>query len=183
MLVTKILKYNPYGPDDSRRYEYVCDLLAGKNDPPSLAVGKFDMAGRTVYAPESRRALECIASALATSFETLSELNEIQFDFKKRAKKQLFDSKGSDSVRSAFIDAFAEDDLHSSHDELQSQFEYILDHASKYPEAVYVSHTFRMKLLQLYVQYKDRLFTDPEVIRNAVPVDKHIFEFGETIEI
>lgn len=183
MTITKILPYNPYGEDESQKYPYVCDLLSQKIDPPSLEPGSLNCYGKRVFVSPLRRSIECVDKASAESFEMSELLQEIPFSLGKFCGEAEFVQQGSTAVRNAFVQAFISDGLNISHQRLKKELELLFELGKDNEDALFVSHTFRMKLIEIYSKVGDGLFSNPKIISKYLDVDKHLYNFGDTINV
>jgi hypothetical protein len=183
MQFQKILSYDVYGVGAKPSYEHVCTLLAQEINPPSLESGKLNCRKCLVYCSALNRAFSCLDISTTGKVILLPALNEIPFSLAKYVTKKGFEISGSTAVRRAFIEAFVANDLNISHQELQRQLLEIIDLHKREPEALAVSHTFRLKLIQIYTQIGDELFNKPISIRDFIKQEVKILDFGETVII
>lgn len=182
MEIIKILPYDVYGGDVSK-YKYVCDLLMQTIDPVSLEPGKLNCRNLYVYTSPRRRAITCINVDTAKSIIINESLNEIPFSLRRYCSEENFIQYGSVAVRKAFNDSFVNDDLGISHQKLQYEIKEILHLHEVSRPVLCVSHTFRMKCIEVYNQIGDRMFKEPGQIRKFINPKKHLFHFGEEIAV
>lgn len=181
MKVVKILPYSVYG-EIGNAYEYVCNLLMHRVDPPSLKPSELDCRNAKVFCSPRKRALDCLNRSTASSVAVTDILDEIPFDIKPYCTPDEFKRGGSTVVRRAFIQAFVDNQLNLSRDEIQTQLEAVRKLALEHSDALAISHTFRMKLLMIYQEIGNELFRSPEVIQYHIDPHRHILQFGESIE-
>ncbi len=178
MLMKKIAPYNPYGDESENRYQYVCRLLLQKVDPPSIAPKSIDCMGRVTYHSTLFRAVDCIDRTNAPRLVPNRDLNEIAFNLDDYCSESVFKSEKSNAVRKAFVQGFIDDRLSERRDSLQLRVKRVSDIAINQSQTLAVSHTFFMKLFQVYWDCGELLFSHPEVLRAYIDPKKHLFPFG-----
>jgi hypothetical protein len=183
MQFQKILSYDVYGQDPSRRFDYVCSLLDQSIDPPSLESSQLTAGQRAVFISPRLRAISCLNSETATEVTIVPALNEIPFDLRLGCTAEEFAAKGSVVVRQTFIKLFVEDKLNISHHDLKNEFDYLLSLSEQNKDALAVSHTFRLKLLETYLKTNQKLFAEPTLIHNYLNPTVHFAHFGSFIDI
>ncbi len=184
MLIQKILAYDVYNnTTGTERYQHVIALLNQSIDPISLHPDTLDCNQQAVLTSPRKRALTCINKNSALSVTTYSELNEIAFSLQDFCTENDFLENGSTAVRAAFAHAFMEDKLSISHKQLQTELINILALSKEAVPPLCVSHTFRMKLLEIYKKIGDELFSDPRIIKEHIDYKTHLYKFSEIIEV
>lgn len=183
MQITKILSYNVYGNHTSNRFQHVCDLLSQKSDPQSDELDSLDCKNNIVYTSPLARAVSCIAEKTVREIHTEKALSEIPFALDLFCSEEEFFHGGSTAVRKAFIIAFSQNALLLSHEILQNECDQILSIANTQRTTLCVSHSFRMKVLQAYIQYGTQLFRDPLLIKKYINPKNKMFNFGDSIYI
>jgi hypothetical protein len=178
MIMKKIAPYNPYGDESENRYHYVCRLLQQKVDPPSTAAKSIDCMGRVTYHSTLFRSVDCIDRTNALRLVPNRDLNEIAFNLDDYCSESVFKSEKSNAVRSAFLQAFIDNCLDESHEELKGRLGRAKDIALNQSHTLAISHTFFMKLFQVYWDCGELLFSQPEVLRFYIDPQKHLFPFG-----
>jgi len=111
----------------------------------------------------------------------LDALKEIPFTLKDFCSREDFEARKSTAVRSAFVEGFATNALSLSHTQLLADIHAIEELYAADTYIHLVSHTFRMKVIQLYYKTNGKLFEQPEMIRALLPIHEHLLTFGETI--
>lgn len=184
MVIQKILSYDiyagTYGPD---RYKHVCNLLMQTVDPNTLLPDTLDCRDQIVLTSPRPRATACIKISSAKSVTEISELNEIIFQLNIFCNEESFLKSGSSAVRSAFIEAFIANKLGVLHTQLQGELDFILNLSRQRNPPLCISHTFRMKLIEIYSHIGAELFINPNIIRQYINPERHLYTFEETIEI
>ena len=181
MTITKILSYTVYPPEGDG-YDHVCRLLAQEIDPPSDHPHELALGDGLVFLSPLRRAVECIGSPSA-KVRIIEPLREIPFRLQDFCSREMFAELRSTAVRRAFVEGFVADRLLLSRRQLREDVLEIEKLATAHPDAHLVSHTFRMKILQLYYQTNGAIFDRPELIRDILSTDTHWLAFGETLEL
>ena len=184
MIIQKILRYDIYaGTHGSDRYKHVCNLLMQTVDPDTLLPDTLDCRDQVVLTSPRQRATTCIKTSSAKSVTEISELNEITFQLNNFCTEESFLKNGSSAVRSAFIEAFIANKLGVPHTQLQSELDFILNLSKQHNPPLCVSHTFRMKLIEIYSHIGAELFNNPNIIKKYIDPERHLYTFAETIEI
>lgn len=184
MIIQKILSYDIYeGTTGTDRYNRICNILMQTLDPDTLFPDTLDCRDQTVFTSPRPRAVNCLKISSTKSVAEISELNEITFKLNNFCSEQSFLKHGSSAVRSAFIEAFMANKLGTSHSQLQRELDFVLELSRQSNAPICISHTFRMKLIQIYSQIGNELFNNPSVIEKYINPEKHIYTFGETLEI
>lgn len=184
MYIKKILAYDVYAQTTGTAcYEHVIKLLNQSIDPETLQPNSIDCNQQVVFTSPRKRATSCIKEDSASAISLSPELNEIAFSLQEFCTEENFLKGGSTAVREAFVQAFIEDKLETSHEQLQTELESILALSKQEESRLCISHTFRMKLLEIYANIGDNLFQNPTTIKEHIDYKKHLYEFGEIIEI
>lgn len=184
MRIQKILAYDVYAnTTGTTRYQRVLNLLNQTIDPATLLPNSLDCSQQTVFTSPRKRAVTCINSDSASSVTEHQELNEIAFSLQEFCSEEDFLKNGSDAVRRAFVQAFIENKLSISHKQLQIELESVFELNKQANPPLCISHTFRMKLLEIYANVGNDLFQNPVIIKDFTDSSKHMYEFGEIIEI
>ncbi len=184
MYIQKILEYDVYvKTTGTARYQHVLKLLNQSIDPETLHPNSLDCGQQATLTSPRKRAISCIKKDSTLSISVSPALNEIAFSLQDFCSEKDFLTDGSTAVRRAFVQAFIENKLKISHQQLQKELEGILALSTQVAPPLSISHTFRIKLLELYARIGNTLFQDPTTISNHIDCKKHFYEFGEIIEI
>jgi hypothetical protein len=193
------LKIAPYNPlkENLNKYESLCLLTRGEFDPGidrqaslCLLTGKLlDLKSfEKIFVSNSKRArqtyeflsAEDIISPLAKYHET-AMLNEIRFDMHALCTPAEYKQQGSDIVRERFLDFFIADCLLESRADIRKRFEELknITEENKKFKILFISHTFNIKLFQIYLAEGERFFSNPQIIKNYINPKVRIMEFLE----
>lgn len=184
MHIKKILTYDVYAETTGTdRYKRVCNLLNQIIDPDTLKPDSIECNEKHVLISSRKRALSCTKKDSASSISVSPELNEIAFPLQEFCSEEDFLKGGSTAVREAFVQAFIKDKLETSHKKLQLELRNIVTLSKQMEQTLCISHTFRMKLLEIYANIGDDLFQNPTIIKEHIDCKKHLYDFGEIIEI
>mgnify|MGYP006969352015 FL=1 len=184
MMIQKILPYDLYAnTTGTARYHRVGNILNQTLDPDSQHPRALDCNTQPVYTSTLKRAHTCIDTDTTTSITHLESLNEITFDLHRFCNEVHFLQVGSTAVRSAFVEAFVSNQLALSHTQLRSELIEILSLSHHTEPPLCLSHTFRMKLISVYSDIGDELFDTPTSIVKHLDTTKHLYKFGEMIEV
>ncbi len=184
MHIRKILTYDVYANTvGAARYQHVVKLLNQSIDPDTLLTDSLDCGKQAVLTSPLKRAVQCIKRDSALSITASPQLTEIAFPLQEYCTENDFLEYGSVAVRKAFVQAFIEDKLCVPHKQLKKELEDILILRGQAKPPLCISHTFRMKLLEIYASIGDDLFRNPSLLGTYVSPEKHLYEFGEIIEV
>lgn len=184
MEIRKILSYNIYGDAQGKeRYRRVCDLLAQRIDPTTNEPGMLHCSESVTYTSPRLRATSCIDIGSVLSLTELNALNEIPFALEQYCSEADFLQDRSTAVRRAFLRAFVENGLAITHTQLREELISIVNLKRDTPSPLCISHTFRMKLIAIYSEIGDILFTNPESLYTHIDPKNHMYDFGESIYI
>lgn len=184
MYIKKILAYDVYARTiGTARYQYILKLLDQSVDPETLIPNSIDCTQQAVLISPRRRAISCIQIDTTSSITVSPELNEIAFSLQEFCSEEDFLKHGSTAVRTAFVAAFIKNMLSISHEQLQTELESVIKLSKQIDPPLCISHTFRMKLLEIYASIGEGLFQNPAIIKEYINYNKHMYEFGEIIEI
>lgn len=178
----KILSYElrPTGQDV---YDYLRALGRQEVDPSSLELGQLHPDAKIVYHSPLRRAIKCLAKDANYRLINDQRLREIPFDLDELCGRSAWEQEGSVAVRRGFVRSFIADTLPVSRQSLGEEtrtFLEILDaHSQDEPVAV-VSHSFRLKLIQAYLETGDQIEQEPDRLARFISPDKKTFAFGES---
>lgn len=176
----KTLKYETK-PKNRDIFDYLCDLSLQKIDPPSTA-GKFiRLESSFILHSPLRRVKETVLTSKYQQSYALNELREIPFDLAKLCSRQEWNDFGSKIVRARFTEAFIKDELELSREqvvlECEKVFNYCLSQDVKFLEVV--SHSFRLKIIEAYIDTKGELAFKPELLANYISSGHKTYEFGQ----
>jgi hypothetical protein len=179
----KILSYDVYGPHQEGRFKYVCNLLNQTVDPCTLEPKMLTAHSKDVFISPRRRALSCLNQATAPSVTVVPALNEIPFDLERVCTSADFELNGSVAVRSAFLELFTNNQLALNHKTLQDECEHLLTISKDNPEALAISHTFRLRILETYLKTNRQLFDEPALLQKHLNPKEHWADFGAYIHM
>lgn len=181
--IIKILNYELYVDDPSvDEFERVCQILSQKTDPRSLSPQELPVGPGKVLSSNMRRAKECLDIKPETEIDYRDDLRELAFDLSKFCSREDYTSHKSDAVREAFVKAFVSDQLELPRSEIQKQIEGLLKEVQE-TDATIISHTFRMKLIEIYLEIGEDLFKEPELLAEHLDTKKKIYEFGHSFNL
>jgi hypothetical protein len=183
MQFQKILSYDVYGQNPAKRFDYICSLLDQTIDPTSLEPSLINANDKAVYISPRARALSCLNQDTALSITILQSLNEVPFALKSVCTAADFERQGSTAVRQAFLDLFIADRLDLSHKQLKAELDYLLTLSKDNPDALAISHTFRLRLLQTYLKTNRELFNEPKLILEYLDPNVHWADFGSFVSL
>ena len=181
MQFQKILSYDVYGTHKEGRFNRVCNLLNQTLDPSTLEPAGLSAENKDVFISPRKRAISCLNQVTANSITVLPALNEIAFDLERVCTHAEFEAKGSVAVRSAFLELFIKNQLSINHKTLQEECEHLLTISKDNPDALAISHTFRLRLLETYLKTNRQLFEEPTLLSKHLNPKEHWADFGSFI--
>lgn len=182
MRIYKIPAYDLYAnTTGTARFARVCDLLAQRIDPPTQHPQSFDCKSAPVYCSSLQRAHQCVDPTSTPLLTLYPGLNEIPFELSQFCDSDTFARDGSTAVRLAFVTAFANDALLIPLQQIKDELLELERIAAAHPTAIAITHTFRMKIIELYVERGDRIFDDPEQVLQRIDPRRHLYPFGATL--
>lgn len=188
--VRKIARYQPEhnGLD---RYDGYDEITTKRFDPPIIEISERmslpDGVG-SILSSDALRARQTTehykgAEKFPSTYSPLWA--EVAFSLKKLISKDEYVEHGSDLVRERFIQAFISDTLDESRDDLQKRLESCLgllkNHQST--NVLVVSHSFFMKILEIYILTNSRLFDNPELLAEHVDPMKKLYDFNTGFDL
>lgn len=122
----------------------------------------------------------CLPKTPEVKLIPLPQLREIPFKLEKLVSEEEFEREKSKLVRARFVEAFILNSLMQSREQIRDNIYYVIGvlKGLKGDEAVIVSHSFFMKILETFVNGID-VFGNPENIRQVINPDIKIYEFGK----
>ena len=184
MTIQKILAYDLYSnTTGSARYQRVCAVLEQSIEPLTLQPDTLDCGHQPVLCSPRARARFCLDTSTATSVTITPELNELAFSLADFCSEEQFLARGSSAVRHAFTQAFIADQLSLSHEQLKTELDFILSFKHQPRPPLGISHTFRMKLLEIYAAVGAELFDQPASIEKHLDTQHHLYAFGHILEL
>lgn len=181
----KIFKYN-LNKDKTYAFEYACKVLSQQIDPISLETGKYAPKSNIVFCSTLKRAEQCIARNRKIKIIKVGELYEIPFNLEKNCTKIRFNKEGSVVVRRVFKKLFIKDQLMKSRKLIFSEIKNLILLIKKsYPneKVVVISHSFRLKCIQAYLETDGQIERYPRLINNYIKDNEKTFDFGEEFSV
>jgi broad specificity phosphatase PhoE len=180
IIVRKTLKYDPTCGGKFDQYGGHCRITERVEDPGVLP-GQTPMGDNSikkVFCSPALRAKESVESKMV-----LEELDEVGFALRKMVTRREFEKYGSVIVRQRFLDGFVKDTLSEKRKEIKFRMDTLINKIRKLPAGRYllISHSFFMKILEVYLQEKD-LFEKPEKLSGYLNPRIRTYNFGEGFE-
>ncbi len=176
----KILAYER-PPRKEASFSFYRNLGLQKVDPPTLHPGGLVITTAAVIYSTNRRAQECISFANSVARVPTATLREVPFDLQKLCNNDTWQSEGSIAVRRGFLAAFVHDKLPVKRKTIFRETKYLLSLAadlSKTSDVTIVSHSFRMKILEAFVDTRGDLERSPARLGSYLREDQKTFAFG-----
>lgn len=190
IIVRKIFRYDPSFEETMSRYQGYCLIAKNEVDPPIVKEAvdiNFHKVALPIFHSPAKRGLETaqkISQILGTGrLVALNGLKEVCFSLEEMMSEKEFGQAGSNLVRQIFCDFFIADRLLETRLSIKKRLDKLLDYFRKLPEGEYlvISHSFLMKLLQIYLK-ENSLFDKPELIIKYFDCQNKTFQFGEGFE-
>ena len=150
-------------------------LLMGLDNPSSL-VGIPSHYDIPVLCSPLKRAALTVQGPRITH---LPELREIPFDVNLLTSKEERTSLTSVIVRRAFLRGWESDSLLITRLILQKEVIQLLDYVRPYEDCLVISHSFRLKIIQGYLQFGDAFFVHANLLGMIMREDQRTFAFNE----
>lgn len=189
IFVRKIFPYDPTFAGKYTKYQGY-SLITLKKEDPGVRESKLLVLPEPpaiIFTSSLRRGIgtgRLIGKQYGTKEQrSLSELNEVLFDLRFLLTEEEYNLMGSDLVRKRFIEAFIADKLAESRNHIKTRMNKVLDLVESLTTESYlfISHSFFMKLLQIYME-DSRLFEKPGILMDKFDPTKKTFEFGKGFE-
>ncbi len=178
----------PYDPTQNGRYSRYIGYTKLMLQQSSVGISScilLELPSLTslIYCSMAQRAYET-ASAISQKdtksvITKTNLLDEISFNLRDLLSCDEFNTFGSNLVRKRFVEAFIKDKLRESRSSLKQRIEQVYEIITSLKDGNYlfISHSFFMKLVQVYVQHSD-LFSRPTILQENFDVTKKTFQFG-----
>lgn len=186
--VIKIGQYDPGQNGRYSRYEGYCLSTKEEIDLPITgeAHGVFKdrhpITSAILHSTLLRaiQTVECLPKTPEVKLIPLPQLREIPFKLENLVSEEEFEREKSKLVRARFVEAFILNNLMQSREQIRGNIYYVIGvlKGLKGNEAVIVSHSFFMKILETFVNGID-VFGNPENIRQVIDPNTKIYEFGK----
>jgi hypothetical protein len=184
----KIFPYDPTYGGKYSKYNGYCLSASNKTDPHIIGKADIKIERRDnlhILSSPLQRAKDT-AEALAEELHIadiayLAELSEIPFDMKQMLSNDEYERFGSNLVRERFIEAFFSDTLSEKRNTLQKRIKKLIANLSRLPNGNYVivSHSFFLKLVQIYLTVGDLIFEQPKLVEEYIDPTEKTFDNGK----
>lgn len=178
----KTLAY-PLIPSTGSVFEYLDGVTQQRIDPPSLRPKQLTCPEPMVFFSPRRRVVECLADRTPAQQQMRVELCEIPFSLSALGTYREWEQGRSAFVRQKFVQAFIQDRLPVSRADIEHELRCILSDAKPFPDIALVSHSFRMKIFQAFIETDGQLFRMPELLAHWIHPHQKTFEFGEGFSV
>jgi len=112
----------------------------------------------------------------------MNELAEILFDIKKLCTRKEWQKEKSNIIRRRFKEFFINDQLPIKRVEIFNEIKRVLNNClsrSEFFDITIISHSFRLKLIEIFIETKGEIVETPVLIHKYILDDKKTYEFGE----
>lgn len=177
----KILKYNLYPQNNFlENFKFICQVLNQTIDPPSDQPKLLDLKNNLILCSPLKRARQCVKLPAHSRIIYLPELAEIKIDLAAACTAKEWSKKGNQLIRQKFKEAFIQDTLPLSRQEIYQQAKKILLQYSGEKSITIVSHTFRLILLKAILETNGQIIKQPRLINHYINNNQKILTFGQT---
>lgn len=196
VIVRKTGKYNPL-VGGLTKYQSICLLTLQKKSPlisegekvrlqKSFLPLKKDNP-KIIYSSPLLRAKETariIGVILREEVVIDYRLGEVTFELNKLLSEKEYQEYGSVLVRQRFMEAFITDSLLEKREEIRKRIISFMNEISLSEKTcvVIVSHSFLMKLMQIYFCDKKDIFNSPQLVKRYFDYRLRTFNYGEGFE-
>lgn len=189
--VLKIGRYDPTMGGQYSKYDGYNLSASELADPPIVAEACAEIEANvrdlqsTVFLHSTRlrgiQTAQCIGALRSGVLIQCPDIREIPFSMMALLSEEEFVREGSNLVRQRFTQAFVDDKLLESRDEIRGRIENTLATLralkDQHPSVGLVSHSFFMKILEGVVNDVP-VFDFPEQVKELIPFDQKTYPFG-----
>lgn len=189
--VLKIARYDPTLGGRYSKYGGYNLSASEQSDPPivsdacaEIEINIKDLQSRIYFHStrlRGKQTADCIKSLKSGILIECPEIKEIPFSMMSLLSEEEFVAKGSNLVRQRFTQAFVDDKLLESRDQIKNRITKLLSILNTvkndYASVGLISHSFFMKILEGIVTGVP-VFDVPEKVRKLIPYDQKTYPFG-----
>jgi len=178
----KMLAYQQT-PETGDAFTYLDCVTTQRIDPSSLHPGELHLNAPIVFHSPLQRVTDCLAADDRQKRVVLQELREIHFSLQSLCSYEEWKKERSIIVRRRFKEAFIADTLLLSRATIEQEVQNVLRLVGSHAEAVVVSHSFRLKLIEATIKTRGEIFRDPKLIHEWIRDDHKTYDWGEGFEV
>lgn len=180
----QFIKIGPYEtqPANTDIFDYITELCAQRINPPSIKPQGLVVKADHVFHSPLRRAVESFLLKDNALYFPLQELKEIPFEFGALCTRQEWYKYGSSSVRRTFKQGFISDALLIPRSTILNEVELVIESCRQVvleKTVSVISHSFRLKVIQAYLETNGRIVRNPESINEFIKDEERTFDFGQ----
>jgi len=175
----KTLKYETK-PQNGDVFEYLSKLTMQEIDPPSTSDICIQTNSKIVFHSPLKRVIQTLELKSDTQYIETDKLKEILFNLKELCTKQEWEKEKSEIVRERFKTAFINDQLPIKRVIIFDEIKEVLNDclSQDTDNVTVISHSFRLKLIQAFIETQGKIINNPHLIHRYIEKDKKTFEFG-----
>ena len=181
----KTLKYENK-PENRDVFEYLSALTMQKIDPPSISKDCVQTSAEIVFHSPLKRVIDTLEFKKDVKYIEMNELSEILFDIKELCTKKEWQEKKSGIVRQRFKEFFIKDQLPMKRTRIFNEIRNILNACLSQSESfniAVISHSFRLKLIETFIETKGEIEKKPALIHKYILDNKKTYEFGSGFSV
>jgi len=168
-------------PENEDVFEYLSALTMQKIDPPSISNTYIQTNAKTVFHSPLKRVIDTLELKRGVKYIRTDELSEILFDIGQLCTRQEWQEKKSDIIRQRFKEFFIKDRLPVKRIQIFDEIRGVLNDCLSQPKSfnvAVISHSFRLKLIEIFIDTKGRITNDPALIHKYISDNQKTYEFG-----
>lgn len=173
-------------PKNGDVFEYLSDLTMQKIDPPGISGNHIRTGTKVVFHSPLKRVIDTLEFRKDVKYIKTDELSEILFDVKKLCTKKEWQKEKSNIIRRRFKEFFIKDHLPTKRSQIFDEIKNVLNDCLSRPELfniAVISHSFRLKLIEVFIDTKGEILNNPDLIHKYLFDDKKTYQFGSGFNI
>lgn len=179
----KIAAYERTSPQGEDLFAYLDRLTIQKIDPPSLHPHELKTDAQRILTSPLRRAIEYISPHDQSRVRVLHQLRELPLSLRELCTRQEWQHARSRIVRQRFKEAFIADRLPLSRRMIEQEIRYVLAELQPWHTTFVLSHSFRLKLIEAYIETQGDIFRYPYLIHEWINDARKTYNWGEGFDV
>lgn len=159
-------------------FEYVTQLLRHDIDPPSSASASISIPEGIVFHSPHNRVVETLDTESGATYKSLRTLCEVPFDVSDELSRDQWHRSGSTAVREIFKKLFIADALLETRGDIFTDIEILIKNCREWENSTVVTHSFRLKLIEIYLQTRGEIVHNPLLIHEYMSSTQKGYIFG-----
>ncbi len=175
--------YSAKDKDQLERFDFLAQLTLQTINPKPLH--EFRNIEKDIFILHSPLNRVLLSLPLNSNHSSDINLKEVLFDLKKFCSFGEFKKEGSVMVRKKFKEFFIADMLPEKRSSLFKGIKLILKRIEKMKEKeiLVISHSFKLKLIEVYLKTNGKIEQNPKLIHLFIKEDEKTFDFEDGFDI